>query len=382
MIPSDNNSSGHNLSEYSLKFASIRGQVITNWKSKLLDRSNFSKIGRGTTLIDSLPIIFDGLVEALTPDYPRDLASSGTNLGQSHGFERAHRSAYNSSDIIEELIIFRDSVFSIAEKNGITIDYSQANIIIKSLDLIMVESLTSFEKKYKRDINEKIIDVIANLKVPIYAISASLNSINVKNLPINLVNITKEISKNLASMIEIVDKKQNNQKLRRKANLGLRVDNLDIEQVALEVINDMDLNHSVFIYNAQKFRGFWCKSSLKIAMQNMIFNAQKHSFRNEPLTVSINKFEDRVLFSVHNEGLPIPQLIMDKIIEDLELSDESNVNNWSVGLQIIQIVAESHGGKIIFDSEKDRGTTFSMNLPIDSRQYIADILRSSNEPTQ
>jgi sensor histidine kinase regulating citrate/malate metabolism len=73
---------------------------------------------------------------------------------------------------------------------------------------------------------------------------------------------------------------------------------------------------------------------------------------------------------------------MDKIIEDLELSDESNVNNWSVGLQIIQIVAESHGGTIIFDSEKDRGTTFSMNLPIDSRQYIADILRSSNEPTQ
>jgi hypothetical protein len=89
MTSSDNHLPGEDLNSVSRRFALIRDDVLAEWKARVLRRIARAAIVEETVLFDSLPLIYDGLVEALTPGYSRKLATSGTNLAQVHGVERA-----------------------------------------------------------------------------------------------------------------------------------------------------------------------------------------------------------------------------------------------------------------------------------------------------
>jgi len=42
---------------------------------------------------------------------------------------------------------------------------------------------------------------------------------------------------------------------------------------------------------------------------------------------------------------------------------------WGIGLPYVRAVAESHGGSIGLDSSAERGTTFTVSIPLDGRLY-------------
>jgi hypothetical protein len=44
-------------------------------------------------------------------------------------------------------------------------------------------------------------------------------------------------------------------------------------------------------------------------------------------------------------------------------------DEYSKELPFIQSVAESHGGTVVADSALERGTTFTISVPIDARPY-------------
>jgi Histidine kinase-, DNA gyrase B-, and HSP90-like ATPase len=42
---------------------------------------------------------------------------------------------------------------------------------------------------------------------------------------------------------------------------------------------------------------------------------------------------------------------------------------WGLGLAQVRAVAEAHGGSIGVDSVPERGTTFTIEIPLDARPY-------------
>jgi signal transduction histidine kinase len=47
----------------------------------------------------------------------------------------------------------------------------------------------------------------------------------------------------------------------------------------------------------------------------------------------------------------------------------SGKSGWGLGLAQVRAVAEAHGGSIGVNSVADRGTTFTIDIPLDARRY-------------
>ncbi|MGH9692107.1 MAG: sensor histidine kinase [Candidatus Acidiferrales bacterium] len=76
-----------------------------------------------------------------------------------------------------------------------------------------------------------------------------------------------------------------------------------------------------------------------------------------------------VEIAVHNEGRPIPPEDLRALFESFKQASNvgSEAKGWGLGLNLVRGVADAHGGTVSVESSEDRGTTFTLRLPIDCR---------------
>jgi signal transduction histidine kinase len=371
MNSSNNYLPGPGLNSVSRRFALIRDDVLAEWKARVLRRIARAAFMEESVLFDALPMIYDGLVEALTPGYSRKLATSGTNLAQTHGMERARRSPFRARDVVEEMLIFRDAIFSVASAVHLTFERVHVETIVRSVDTAMLESLSNFST-----IREGNLDIISatmrhDLRDSLHLATASAQLIGLQSTTPVIVRLAQQITARLADANGMIDRLVEAAALHKHTQLPLQVSEFDLEAMVLEVAAGMNLAENVVLFSDQKFLGFWCMRSLKRAVSSLLSNAQKYGAENHPITITLTGFANRVLLSVHNDGPPILPAIRDCMFRAPQRAGGVDLSRRDVGLPLAQSVAESHGGSIIVDSEAGRGTTFSLNLPIDSRPFVA-----------
>jgi signal transduction histidine kinase len=81
----------------------------------------------------------------------------------------------------------------------------------------------------------------------------------------------------------------------------------------------------------------------------------------------------RLVLSVHNWGTPISKEDQKKLFELYERSDsakKSNFSGWGIGLNIARALTEAQKGFIKIESSKPLGTTFTVELPMDTRASV------------
>jgi signal transduction histidine kinase len=79
-----------------------------------------------------------------------------------------------------------------------------------------------------------------------------------------------------------------------------------------------------------------------------------------------------MLLSVHNQGDPIPPDQVESVFQVFrraKAAKEGNKQGWGIRMPYVRSVAESHGGSIDLDSAEERGTTFAIDIPLDSRPF-------------
>jgi signal transduction histidine kinase len=75
---------------------------------------------------------------------------------------------------------------------------------------------------------------------------------------------------------------------------------------------------------------------------------------------------------VHNHGDSIPADQLEAVFQVFrraKAAKEGDTQGWGIGLPFVRSVVERHGGSIDVDSSEERGTTFSINMPVDARPY-------------
>ncbi|HEY4714895.1 MAG TPA: HAMP domain-containing sensor histidine kinase [Candidatus Paceibacterota bacterium] len=107
---------------------------------------------------------------------------------------------------------------------------------------------------------------------------------------------------------------------------------------------------------------------IRIVLQNLIDNAIKYSERGGQVQITINSDAKFVEFSVKDSGIGIRDEDKDKIFTKFfrtENAKKKREVGTGLGLPIIKLFVEKHGGKVWFSSEGvGRGSTFYFTLPL------------------
>jgi len=107
-------------------------------------------------------------------------------------------------------------------------------------------------------------------------------------------------------------------------------------------------------------------------VENLTTNALKYGDHDYPITITVSETHGRGNVAVHNHGPVIPaekRETLFRAFQRLTDAEMSGKTGWGLGLAQVRAVAEAHGGSIGVDSVPDRGTTFTIDIPLDARPY-------------
>jgi two-component system sensor histidine kinase VicK len=111
------------------------------------------------------------------------------------------------------------------------------------------------------------------------------------------------------------------------------------------------------------------EEKISLAIQNLVENAISYTDKGGKVEVEIkyNKDKNETLFSVKDNGIGIPQGQKNRIFTKFFRADNavrSETEGSGLGLFVAKNIIEAHGGKIWFESEEGKGSTFYFTLPV------------------
>jgi signal transduction histidine kinase len=106
---------------------------------------------------------------------------------------------------------------------------------------------------------------------------------------------------------------------------------------------------------------------LKQLFRNLIGNALKYSPAGGTITFTARAEKGNILMNVQDTGYGIPTadlpFIFDRFYR-VRNGKTSEIEGNGLGLAIVKSIVEQHGGQISVESEENRGTCFSVSLPL------------------
>lgn len=108
---------------------------------------------------------------------------------------------------------------------------------------------------------------------------------------------------------------------------------------------------------------------LMLAIKNLIENAIRYSLKKSKVTTSLkyDKITEEIEVKIKDEGLGIPEHQRKRAFTKFFRGDniiKLQTEGTGLGLFITKNIIEAHNGKIWFESEEGKGTTFYFRLPI------------------
>jgi signal transduction histidine kinase len=210
-------------SDLARTFLAFRDDVLQQWRARVAAEIPRA-IGLGEpVLLDMLPTLYENIAEALSEGTSRSLASSDTTLGIAHGRERANMTDYGPHDLIHELQIFREVLFSVAKEHNLPLSKRDLEVIGHSIEQTARESISGYSEANK-EVNEEFIASLSHdLRNPLHVASATAQLIERKTSDPVIANMAKRICKKLGetdAMIQtLLDAALLNRQMRLKLHL-------------------------------------------------------------------------------------------------------------------------------------------------------------------
>ncbi len=106
---------------------------------------------------------------------------------------------------------------------------------------------------------------------------------------------------------------------------------------------------------------------------NLISNAIKFTPEGGDIRVSVHRRDEHLQIKVSDTGLGIPREALPRIFERFYRVHRpgKEIKGTGLGLAIVSRIVTGHAGRIDVESEPDKGTTFTISLPIE-RQKTAE----------
>lgn len=107
---------------------------------------------------------------------------------------------------------------------------------------------------------------------------------------------------------------------------------------------------------------------LYMVVQNLLSNAIKYTPEGGSIKLSMSSVKGQLSIVIADTGYGIPKHQQDKIFSKFFRADnvrEKDTDGTGLGLYIVKSIIDHSGGKIWFESEENKGTTFFVTLPLE-----------------
>lgn len=112
--------------------------------------------------------------------------------------------------------------------------------------------------------------------------------------------------------------------------------------------------------------GNWDAIRIEQVINNLLSNTLKYG-RGKPIQVKVYAEGNNAIVQVKDEGVGIPADRREAIFERFERAiNLSEVSGLGLGLFIAKQIVLAHGGRIWVESDMEKGSTFYIELPVDS----------------
>ncbi|TVR44517.1 MAG: HAMP domain-containing protein [Planctomycetota bacterium] len=129
-------------------------------------------------------------------------------------------------------------------------------------------------------------------------------------------------------------------------------------------------NISLILEEPSKALSLWVRGDaelLRQAIDNLIDNAIKYTPAGGQVVIRLQQEDMLLRCQVRDTGIGIPKQYLERIWERFYRVDKARsreVGGTGLGLSIVRNVISSHGGSVQVTSEQDRGSIFTVDLPL------------------
>jgi two-component system phosphate regulon sensor histidine kinase PhoR len=157
------------------------------------------------------------------------------------------------------------------------------------------------------------------------------------------------------------------------------IDEIDLvdESITLALSNAIFLckdkalkrNINIILNNAEEIIFKHNSSLIEQAVINLLNNAIKYSNGNSEIKITVLKQDNEIKISVADQGSGIPEEHLSRLFERFYRVDKARsrqLGGTGLGLSIVKHIALAHKGTVSVTSEINKGSIFSLILPLDN----------------
>jgi two-component system phosphate regulon sensor histidine kinase PhoR len=133
---------------------------------------------------------------------------------------------------------------------------------------------------------------------------------------------------------------------------------LILEDRSGSVVTHFNANRTTVLVNDNHFTN---------VLVNILENAIKYSPDAPQIDIYTENIKDMVLIKVQDKGLGMSKVAQKRIFEKFyreHTGDIHNVKGHGLGLAYVKRIVEDHNGQVYVESEKGKGSTFTIKLPL------------------
>lgn len=356
------------LSEVSQLFLRTRATIETKWMQRCRVEIKGAAELEHPILMNTLPAFLANIAEALTPGYPRATGAEMSTLASEHGNERARLTSYSPRQIIAEYQILGEVIFAELGRQ-IRLTSLHRLVIQKSIDEAVRQAIMSYAF-VQTELRQQVIGALSQeLMMPLHKGYMALQPL--KHSQDEVISKTaREVELRLNEALAVARKLSNTIGVTPGERLHLDLSMVNVIEIIADVTALAERQHG----KRFKFTGFhpynclWDRTAIANALDLSIQTAVKYAKPDTQILIDLVVVHERAVFSIFADGQAIPPKELECIYQVFNRRTSTPTREHNA-MAVVRDVTEAHGGSVFVDTAPDRGTTISLDIPIDASPY-------------
>ena len=301
---------------------------------------------------------------------------AGETAAETHAILR-HDAGFTIDEMVSEYRALRASVLRkwLQEiKGGTDFEVEDMTRFNEAIDQALAESVASYSRTVKATQNVFLGILGHDLRTPLGAIQLGSEVLLLDDdlgakptiIASRIFTSVKRASKIVNDLLDFT---------RSQSSAGIPVQRVEIN-LATVCENMVEEGRAYnperdIVYDAkERVTGWFDPARIEQVFSNLISNAVQHGTRISPVTVSLHVDQEHAVFTVHNQGQPIPEEAISDIFNPMSRHsqyaavDYGSHSGLGLGLYIASEIVAAHQGRITVASDLANGTTFTVSLPL------------------